>query len=133
MIFCFFTPATDIITAGNAPYHYFEAPHPGINLRVTADNEIHIALTPYSFTWTPIIEILIGTADNTLSVIRRNEETDVVTIPTPDIIEQGTWNDFRVTWANHFVLVYRSNDTFPFFGYNMQDIYPVNFYGLRAM
>jgi len=123
----------DVITAPNAPFHHFDAPQPGINLRVNANNEIHIALTPYSFLWSPMIEILIGTEDNTRSVIRRNNDTDVVTIPTPNIIEEGQWNDFRVTWANHFVLVFRSNDTFPFLGYNMQDIFPVSFYGLRAI
>lgn len=80
-----------------------------------------------------MIEILIGTQNNTRSVVRRNQETDVVVVPTPNIITQHQWNDFIITWANQVILVYRSNDTFPFMGYTMQDFFPVNFYGLRAV
>jgi len=122
-----------VITENDNQHSFFEGPHPGIAIRVSSDDEVHIALTPLSFIWTPTIEILIGTANNTRSVIRMNQETNVVTVPTPNIIQQDRWNDFRVTWANHNVLVYRDNDTFPFMSFTMQSIFPVNFYGLRAL
>ncbi|XP_037025194.1 leucine-rich repeat-containing G-protein coupled receptor 5-like isoform X2 [Bradysia coprophila] len=123
----------DTTTESDGVYSFFEGPQPGIVLRVQSDNEVQIALTPFSFVWTPSIEIFIGSANNTRSVIRVNEETDVVTVPTPNAIQQNQWNDFRVTWANQNVLVFRSNETFPFMSYTMQHFFPVNFYGLRAV
>lgn len=80
-----------------------------------------------------MIEIFIGTTNNTRSVIRVNDETVVATVPTPNIILQNQWNDFRVTWVNHNILVFRGNDPFPFMSFTMQDFFPVNFYGLRSV
>lgn len=102
-------------------------------LRVRSANEIQISLTPFNFIWTPAIEIHIGSTNNTLSVIRLNDETNVVTVPTPNIIRPNQWNDFRVSWANHNVLVFNGNNTFPFMSYTMQHFFPVNHYGLRAV
>jgi len=123
----------DTITEGDEEFLFFEGVNPGIALRVNTDTEAHIALTPFNFVWNPIIEILIGTTNNTRSVIRVNQETDVVTVPTPNILARNQWNDFRVTWDNQVILVFRGNNTFPFMAYTMQDFYPVNFYGLRAV
>lgn len=94
---------------------------------------MQIALTPFDFEWRPMIEIFIGASNNTKSVIRVNQETNVVTVPTPNIISPDQWNDFRITWVNQIILVYRGNDTFPFMAFTMQDFFPVNFYGLRAV
>lgn len=121
----------DTVTDGDE-YRFFEGPQPGIVLRVNSDNEIQIALTPFNFIWNPVIEILIGTTNNTRSVMRTNQETEVVTVPTPNIIRTNQWNDFRVTYANQVVLVFRGNDSFPFMSYTMEHFVPVNFYGLRA-
>lgn len=129
--FIFFS--LDAITEGDAEFSFFEGPNPGIALRVNTANEVHISLTPFNFIWSPVIEILIGTANNTRSVIRINQETNVATIPTPNILSRDRWNDFRITWANQNILVYRANDTFPFISFTMQDFFPVNFYGLRAV
>lgn len=120
-------------TEGDAEFTFFEGPHPGIALRVNSSNEVHISLTPFNFAWTPIIEVFIGTTNNTRSTIRINQETNVATVPTPNILPRGQWNDFRVTWANQNVLVFRGNDSFPFLSYTMEHIFPVNFYGLRAV
>jgi hypothetical protein len=97
----------------------------------TAD-EIHIALTPFNFPWTPMLEVIIGTGNNTRSVIRRNDETDVVVVPTPGIIRSDQTNGFRISWANHAVLVFRESEEWPFMGFTMVDFFPVNFFGLRA-
>lgn len=123
---------SDAITEGEE-FTFFEGPQPGIVLRVNTDNEVQIALTPFGFIWNPVIEILIGAANNTRSIMRINQETDVVTVPTPNIIEQDQWNDFRVTWANQVILVFRGNDSFPFMTYTMEIFFNVNFYGLRAL
>lgn len=80
-----------------------------------------------------MLEIFIGTANNTRSTIRMNQETDVATVPTPNIIRSDQSNDFRVTWVNQAVLVYSGNAAFPFLGFTMQDFFPVDFIGLRAM
>jgi len=120
-------------TEGDDEFSFFNGPHPGIALRVNSQNEVHIALTPFDFLWNPSIEILIGTSNNTRSVIRVNQETDAVNVLTPNIINQNLWNDFRITWANRVVLVFSGNDTFPFMVYTMQDLFPANFYGLRAV
>jgi len=120
-------------TEGDDDFSFFEGPHPGIALRVNPSNEVHIALTPFNFEWNPMIEVLIGTTNNTRSSIRINGERTVVTVPTPNILTQDRWNDFRVTWENHIVLVYSANNTFPFLSYTMEHFFPVNFYGLKAV
>ncbi|KAJ6640711.1 Ubiquinone biosynthesis protein COQ4 like, mitochondrial, partial [Pseudolycoriella hygida] len=123
----------NMITEGNDDFSFFEAPPRGIVLRVNASSEIQIALTAFAFVWNPIVEILIGTNNNTRSEIRINQQTNVVTVPTPNILQQGQWNDFRVVWANQVIHVYRGNDSFPFMSYTMQLFFPVNFYGVRAV
>lgn len=123
----------DTTTENDGIYSFFEAPQPGIILRVRSDNEIQISLTPFDFVWTPAIEIIIGSINNTRSAIRINDETNVVTVPTPNVIRPDQWNDFRVTWAHQNVLVFNGNNTFPFMSYTMQQFFPVNFYGLRAV
>ncbi|KAG4079736.1 hypothetical protein HA402_014867 [Bradysia odoriphaga] len=122
----------DTTTEGEQ-YAFFDGPQPGIALRVNTDSEVQIALTPFPFVWNPVVEIFIGRANNTLSAIRFNQETDVAVVPTPNIIRQEQWNDFRVTWANQVVMVFGGNDTFPFMSYTMESFVPVNFYGLRAV
>jgi hypothetical protein len=79
-----------------------------------------------------MLEVLIGVGNNTRTVIRRNQETDVVTVPTPGIISSDGWNGFRISWANHAVLVFREGEEWPFIGLSMIDFFPVNFYGLRS-
>lgn len=124
---------TDTVTEGDGEFSFFDARLPGIIFRVYAENEIQIALTPFNFAWIPMIEIFIGSANNTRSAIRINEETFVVTIPTPNIIRRDQSNDFRITLENNNVLVFSGNDVFPFMAFTMQDFYPVNFIGLRAV
>lgn len=80
-----------------------------------------------------MIEILIGTGNNTRSSIRVNQETEVATVPTPNIIRRDQSNDFRITWEQQTVLVYSGNNAFPFMAYTMQHFVPINFIGLRAV
>jgi hypothetical protein len=81
-----------------------------------------------------MLEIIIGSNNNTRSGIRRNQETtNVVVIPTPGILGSNQWNDFRITWANQVLLVFRDNEQFPFMAFTMSDFFPVGFYGLRSM
>ncbi|KAJ6630884.1 Leucine-rich repeat-containing protein 15, partial [Pseudolycoriella hygida] len=123
----------DTTTENDGIYSMFEAPNPGIVVSVRSENEVQIVLSPFEVIWTPSIEVFLGSSSNTRSVIRINEETDVVTVPTPNIIQQNRWNDFRITWVNQNVLVFRGNETYPFMSYTMQTFFPVNFYGLRAV
>lgn len=125
--------SSDITTEGDDEFAFFEAPQPGIVVRVNADNEVQVALTPFSLEWTPMLEIIIGSTNNTRSVIRSNQETDVVTVPTPNFVARGQWTDFRITWANQIVLVFRGNEQYPFMGFTMTHFFPVNFYALRAV
>jgi hypothetical protein len=101
-------------------------------VRVHAYDEIQIALTPFNFAWSPTVEIIIGASNNARSVIRRNLDTEEVAMPTMGIIEAGQWNDFRVTWTNNIVLVSREGEM-PFLAFSMQDIFNVNFFGVRTM
>jgi hypothetical protein len=100
--------------------------------RVEATDEVHIALTPFNFPWSPMVEIIIGANNNTRSVIRRNQDTDVAVVPTPGIIRSDQQNLFRIVWANHVVLVFRENEEWPFLVHTMVDFFNVNFYGLRT-
>lgn len=124
--------ATDTITEADDDSQFFEAPHPGIALSVNANSEVRIAFSTFNFMCEcNMIEVLIGTANNTRSVIRENQTTNVVTVP--DVITKDQWNDYRITWANENILVSRGNDSFPFMSYTIQDSFPVNFYGLRSV
>jgi hypothetical protein len=81
-----------------------------------------------------MLEIRIGTTNNTRSLIRRNQEDrNVVIVPTPEIIRHDEWNSFRIIWINHVVSVFRGNEQFPFMSFTMTDIFPVQFYGLQSM
>lgn len=127
-IFC-----SDTVTVGDGEFSFFQGKNPGIVFRVNASNEVQIALTSFNFIWDPVIEIFIGSANNTRSVIRVNEETNVVTVPTPNILIRDQWNDFRVSWQNRVILVFSGNNSFPFMTFTMQDLFLVNFYGLRSL
>lgn len=124
----------DIVTEANATFSFFEAPQPGISFRVNSNNEINIAITPFDQVWNPMVFIMIGTNNNTRSSITRNRaDENPIVIPTPGILRENEWNDFRITWANHVLLVFREGDEFPFLAFTMIDIFPVRFYGLRSI
>jgi len=89
-------------------------------------------LTSFNFLWNPSVEIVIGTNNNTLSAVIRNQDTEAVVARSPNIIRPGQWTGLRVTWANHVILVTREEQNYPFLAYNLQDIFPVQFYGLRS-
>ena len=99
---------------------------------MNTDEEVRIALSSFDFLWNPVVEIVIGTSNNTLSTIIRNQDTQVVVARSPNIIRPGQWTGLRVTWANHVVLVTREGESYPFLAYNMECIFPVGFYGLRS-
>jgi HKD family nuclease len=81
-----------------------------------------------------MLEIIIGSSNNTRSAIRRNQEDrNVVTMPTSRILGSNQWNDFRITWANRNILVFQGNEQFPFMTFAMTDFFPVGFYGLQSV
>lgn len=125
--------SSDKTTEGNDEYSLFEALFPGIVIRVNASNEVQIALTSFNFTSSPIIEIFIGATNNTRSIIRTNQDIDVVTLATPNIIARNQWNDFRVSWLNDGIIVYSGDSHIPLMNFTMQDSFPINYYGVRAV
>ncbi|CAH1716026.1 unnamed protein product [Chironomus riparius] len=115
------------------PYKFFQVPSTtGINLRVKTDQEVHISLTSFNFLWNPSIEIIIGTGNNTLSTVIRNQNTRVVVVQSPKIIRLGQWTGLRITWVNNIILVTREGQEYPFLAYSMEDIFPIQFYGLQS-
>ncbi|KAG5668558.1 hypothetical protein PVAND_016496 [Polypedilum vanderplanki] len=123
----------DTVTDNNVDYLFFRGENPGIVARVQAEDEIQIALTPFNFPWSPMIEVIIGAANNTRSIIRRNQDEDVAVVPSPGIIRRNQQNLFRIVWANHVILVFRENEQWPFLVHTMIDFFNVNFYGLRTL
>ena len=89
-------------------------------------------MTAFEILHNPMVEIHIGGNNNTISAIVRNQNIQVVNIPTPNIIRRGQSTGFRITWSNHVILVTREDQTYPFMAYTMEDWYSVNFYGLRS-
>ncbi len=85
-LFLFFNllSKTDVVTEGDDAYSFFDGLNPGIVVRVNTNNEIQIALTPFNFEWRPMVEIFIGASNNTRSIIRVNQETDVVIVVVND-------------------------------------------------
>lgn len=61
-----------------------------------------------------------------------NGSEDVVNISIPGILDAGSWSGFRVVFTNSMVLVFRDGEPFPFMGFNMQEFYPMEFYGIRT-
>lgn len=120
------------MTEGNSEYNFYRFPQPGIFFRVDAPREVHVSLNPVSFEAIPRMEILLGVANNTRSIIRINGNTDVVNVSTPNILSEAGWSGFRIALANWMVLVFREADQFPFMGFIVQEFYNVNFYGLRT-
>ena len=119
-------------TEAGEPYRFFEAPSPGIQLRVNTDAEVHISLTSFDFIWNPSVEIIIGTRNNTLSTVIRNQDTQIAVAHSPNIIRTGQWTGLRVTWASHAIVVTREGQSFPFLVYNLECIFRIGFYGLRS-
>ncbi|CAG9801219.1 unnamed protein product [Chironomus riparius] len=113
-------------------YRFYTAPNPGIQLRVNTNRGVRIALTPFNFLWSPSVEIVIGSNNNTLSTIIRNQDTQVVVASSPNIIRPDQWTGLRITWANHVILVTREGDHYPFLAYNLEHIFPVQFYGISS-
>ena len=135
-IFCFRIKIFFFIEASTLPgslYSFFQVSSSiGIDLWVNTDNEVRIALTSFNILWNPTVEIVIGTNNNTLSTIIRNQGTRVVTAQSPNIIRQRNWTGLRITWVNNLILVTIEGQDFPFLAYNLEDIFPVQFYGLRS-
>lgn len=119
-------------TEGENFYRFFAFTSPGISLRVSVSQDAHISLNPFNFPALPNIEIHIGTHNNSRSIIRKNGRENVVDISTPEILNAKSWNGFRVVFVNWVVLVFREGDTFPFMAYNMQEFYPMGYYGIRT-
>lgn len=126
-----YNPLVDTTTEGDE-YRFFAFPEPGIAFRVNAPSDVHISLNPVNFEAVPRMEILIGVNNNTQSIIRRNGEEDVVIANTPNILTPGVWNGFRIIFSNWVVMVFREGEQFPFMGFNMNEFYPIGFYGIRT-
>lgn len=120
------------MTEGNSEYNFYRFPQPGIFFRVDAPREVHVSLNPFDFESSPRIEVHLGVANNTRSLIRINGNEDVVDVSTPNLLNDAGWSGFRIVFANWMVLVWRETDDFPFMAFNMQQFYPINFYGLRT-
>lgn len=123
---------TETITDGSDNYRFFPYPQPGIVLRVTAPERVHISLNPVNFEAVPRVEVLIGENNNTRSMIRINGVDDVVSVATPNILDANSWTGFRIVFSNWMVLVFKEVDQFPFMAFNMQEFYTIGFYGIRT-
>lgn len=56
----------------------------------------------------------------------------VVNASTPSILNPLEYRNFRITWVNQVILVFRGNDEFPFIAHSMEDMNEINFYGLKS-
>jgi hypothetical protein len=113
-------------------FQIFEGLDPGMAIRVNATSHIQIVLLPIPhLVQQPRFDVLIGVSNNTRSAIRINSQNEVVNVSTPNILQAGRWNNFRVVWANFMVLVFKDNDIFPFMVYNMESFIPIAHYGIR--
>lgn len=122
----------DTVTEGDN-FQIFEAPDPGLAIRVNAPQDVQITFLPTHILALPRFEVLIGISNNTRSAIRIDGQTEVVNISTPNILQDSRWNDFRIIWANWMVVIFRGNERFPFMVYNLESFWPVSNYGIRAV
>lgn len=79
-----------------------------------------------------MLEIIIGTNNNTRSTVVRNQQEEVVTVSTPNILPRNQWTTFRITWARNVIIVFEENEEFPFMAYTMQELFQVNHIGLKS-
>jgi hypothetical protein len=99
---------------------------------VQAQDEIHIALTSDKSLENPMVEIIIGGENNTISVIRIDQEANVVTMPTLGVLNDDGLSRFRVTWTHNVITVSR-DDGLPFIGFSLREFFDVNYFGLRTV
>ena len=76
-------------------------------------------------------EIHIGTDNNTVTRILRGGQ-QVAAVQTPNILRDGLWTGFTITWANEVILLNREGERFPFISFTLDQFFPINFYGLRS-
>jgi hypothetical protein len=100
-----------------------------MHVEVNSEQEIRIALTPFDFIWTPMLEIVF---DSDIIRVIRNRDTEVAAIPNMNLFTSGAGNSYRVTWSRQVVLVFEGNDQFPFIAYTMEDWFTPRFLGLRS-
>jgi hypothetical protein len=93
---------------------------------------LRIAVSPTNYTSLPLIEVLIGTASNTKTIIRVNKQTDVAVVATPNIIKRGEMNHFAIRWDNYVVSVHRDGEDYPFIAYTSAERFNHGFYGVAS-
>jgi hypothetical protein len=123
---------SELYTYSTSGYHFQRATEHGIDVRVKATGTITIGIMSINLDSTPMIEIQIGTQSNQRSIIRRNQSTNVVDVSTPNILDYGGENAFKVMWEDGVVLVYRGSETSPFMVYAMEDSFGIDYFGLKS-
>lgn len=80
-----------------------------------------------------MLEIFIGGWNNTKSAIRKNQvRPGEVTVKSNEILNRAEFRHFWMTWVNGVLSVYRDNMTKPFMAYAIEELFPINFYGIRT-
>ncbi|XP_067628390.1 uncharacterized protein [Eurosta solidaginis] len=118
-------------TPDKLEYKFHPVSGRGVNFRVRAAHDAHLALAPAPVEAEPLYEIFIGGWENTKSVIRRNrQKPDVVEVNTPGILAAGEYRGFWVRWYDNVITVGREGEAAAFMSYNAPDLFPVNFVGV---
>ncbi|KAL7015205.1 hypothetical protein ACKWTF_016339 [Chironomus riparius] len=103
-----------------------------LHISVKAYENVHIALSNSTNTTEPPIEIIIGKErgrgssilDQGVAVFSDNNERR---------LNETAFRDFIIGWRFGIVMVFEAGEQMPFMGYNIQNRYSVDFFGLRTI
>uniref|UniRef100_A0A2M3Z2W4 Putative farnesoic acid o-methyltransferase-like protein n=1 Tax=Anopheles braziliensis TaxID=58242 RepID=A0A2M3Z2W4_9DIPT len=107
-------------------YRFVAGPDGECNFKVRAANNLGIELSADNAQTTPVLEILIGGANNTKSQIRSGAST-LVEKPTPAILSAKEFRSFWIHWNDHTVTVGKKGSKEPIMSYAVDKISPMKF------
>jgi hypothetical protein len=80
-----------------------------------------------------MVEVIIGTARNGKSIIKRNQKTvNEVEVTTPDVLHKGEFTVFKITWVDHVIEVFKDDEEKPFMSFAMVEKFDVKYFGIET-
>ncbi|XP_050081673.1 uncharacterized protein LOC126568979 [Anopheles aquasalis] len=108
------------------PGYRFEAGEDGeCSFKVRAASDVDVVLSADSAHTKPVLEIIIGGANNTKSQVRAVGAGEVLEKPTPAILSAKEYRTFWIHWNNHAVTVGKWGSKEPIMTYGVDKISPM--------
>lgn len=121
----------DLYTEDRLVYQFYPVTSNGINFRVKAPHDAHIALASTPYESKPMYEVFLGGWKNTKSVIRKNQEQpDVADVPTPNILNTNEYKSFWIKWEYGTISAGVQGDSRPIMSWQDSAMVPIQYFGV---